>query len=48
MKCCFKVGLAVGVTVCLLRRRKMAKKGEEEKKEEAEADMGNFENISLE
>ena len=50
MKCCFKVGLAVGVTVCLLRRRKMAKKGEEKEEEEegAEEDMGNFERISLE
>ena len=52
MKCCFKVGLAVGVTVCLLRRRKMAKKREKEEKkgeeEGAEEDMGNFERISLE
>ena len=56
LKYCFKVGLAVGVTVCLLRRKKMAKKEKEvdevemaKKGEEGatEADVGNFERISL-
>ena len=35
------------MTVYLLRKRKLAKKGEEEEGA-AEADMGNFERISLE
>ena len=42
-----KVGLAVGVTVCLLRRRKVAEKVENEQGA-TEADMGDFERISLE
>ena len=40
------------MTVCLLRRRKVAEKVEEEEEEEeegaTEADMGNFDRISLE